>query len=234
VRDGRTVDAIGRLDPEWAARRWREWASGPRPTVESPTLAIKLGELGFMAEAIALCRRLTDEDNGSAYTLLTLLDMNHDTMSIRQVVNELPDLKSVRYHPAVQSILRPDLGSEEQPDDIRVIAARLHATGDLNGLRRHGHEHPDKVVSRHLAELLLERGLEDEAVTLAQSSKGARRAYIAYLVDKRRWPNLGRLIAQGDELASSELRSHLNGDHPLDDIAQRIKRDGLTATGEIR
>jgi hypothetical protein len=230
--DGMVMAEIGRLDPEWAAQRWRGWAAND--TVSPLKLVYELDALGLVDEAIDACRAcLNEDDDNAAYVLLTLYGKHRDDEAIFRALGELPALKQMRHHPVVQRLLGIQPMSKWPPDDIRQVAYRLHEAGDLDALCRHAAEHPDKVVRRHLTELLLERGHEDEARALAERSKGANRAYTAWLVQQARWRDLGRLIAEGNQRASDALRAHLNGDHDLNSTAQRIKRYGLTPDGDL-
>jgi hypothetical protein len=217
---------IGRLDPEWAARRWREWAADQ--TIRPLTLVWELDALGLRDEAVTECRECLARDvNDAAYLLVDLYAKCGDDDATRRVLNELTDQEQVRHHPAARRLLGTEPTSGRPADDIRTTAARLHKTQDLNGLRRHAEKYPDKVVRRHLTELLLEHGHEDEAQSLAETSKGANRAYTAFLIRQARWYDLGKLVAEGNDEASSALRAD------LDDTARHIKRHGLTPDGAV-
>lgn len=222
---------IGRLDPEWAAQRWRDWAADH--TIRPLELVLELDALGLVDEAIAECRTCLGQDGAAARILLTLYDKRGDDQATLRALDELPELKQVKDHRTVQRLLGTQPASGPPADDIRTTAARLHKAGDLDALRQHGAQHPDKVVLRHLTELLLERGHEEQVQALTETSRGANQAYTTFLVQEARWHDLGRLVVEGNYWASSALRAHLNGDHDLDSTACQIKRHGLTPDGTV-
>jgi hypothetical protein len=118
-------------------------------------------------------------------------------------------------------------------NDSLAVAGRLYEAGDLEALRRHPAERPSKVVHRHLARLLLERGFEDDAAELAQRSKGASQAQADFLLRQRRWADLGRLVAEGNYQAERALLLHLEQSDDLDPTALAIKQNGLRCDGSI-
>ncbi|WP_410598220.1 helix-turn-helix domain-containing protein [Amycolatopsis sp. lyj-90] len=196
---------IGKLDPQWTAQQWRDLTTAG--SIRPYRLITKLAELGLVSEAIAECRELLGQDPAAPQLLLTLQGKAGDD--------------GAGIPPGPPS------------GDIRSVAARLHADGDLTKLRRHSEAHPDKVVRRHLTELLLTVDREDEARELAETSRAASRTYTAFLTRQARWRELGRMIAEGNNEASTNLRLHLNGDQELDDTALLIKHHGLDTDGTI-
>lgn len=230
--DPRVMADLGRLDRDWAAQRWRDWAT--EGTVPRRRLASELHALGLEDEAIATCRACLDQgDDAAASLLLTFYGDRGDDAAARRLLDEVPQLMHAKHDRTVQRLLGAKPESGLPADDIRTRASRLHESGDLEALRRHSEAHPDKVVRRHLAELLLERGNEEEARALSEVSRGANRAFVEFLVKEARWSTLGKLIAEGNYWASSALRAHVNADHDLDATATRIKRHGLTPDGSI-
>jgi hypothetical protein len=184
-------------------------------------------------EAITECREcLAQAVSNAAYVLLILYDKRGDD-AIRRVLDQLPDLEQVKHHPTVQRLLGTEPTSGLAANNIRTTAALLRKAQDIDALRRHAQKYPDKVVHRHLTELLLEHDHQNEARTLAERSNGANRADTAFLIRQARWHDLGRLVAEGNDEASWMLRAHLSGHHDLDDTAHRIKRHGLAPEGAV-
>ncbi|WP_143267885.1 hypothetical protein [Amycolatopsis alba] len=225
----RVLADIGARDPLWAARQWRELAAAG--SIRPYRLITKLYELGLLPEAIAECRSLLRRDADMPLLLLTLQDKAGDDEANLRLLEGFHELKEKKYNPIVRRLT----GTPAAPrgNDIRSVAARLHEDGDLPKLREHSEKYPDKIVRRHLTELLLAADLEDEARDLAERSGGASRAYVAFLIRLARWRDLGRLIAEGDNAASTSLRLHLDGAQDLDDTALRIKQHGLDTDGTI-
>lgn len=220
---------IGRLDPNWVAQRWRGWAASGRIT--HLKLVHELAQLGLTTEAIAECRAAMEQGRHSApWTLLTLYDGIGNDEEIRKILEEPGVEEGLHLHPAARRLLG---STTVEWHDPRTVAARLHTAGDLEALRRHTTAHPDKVVRRHLTELLLENGRLDEARAMSEEWNSANRAYCAFLVREGQWLELGRRVAEGNHQASAALLAHLNGHDDLDDTAELIRRHGLTPDGTI-
>jgi hypothetical protein len=63
---------MGRLDVEWAARRWRSWSADE--TIKPLRFAREMEELGLVDEAIEACRAAVGQQDHAESALLTLYD----------------------------------------------------------------------------------------------------------------------------------------------------------------
>jgi len=193
---------------------------------------MELRGLGFLDDAVAVCRDAFSEDTSNGYTLIQLVYEKGGDKTVLSLLNEFPHLKD-STHAVVLRLQGKSPSTSSGWEDIRTVATRLYKAGNLDALRQHARAHPDKVVNKVLSRLLLEQGHEEEVRELAHSSKGARQAQAAFLAEQHRWHDLAKVVAEGSYQASTELMIIIRNSDIQDEDLLRIKRYGLTPDGAI-